>query len=659
MSALPRARAQTLRTRLVVVVGLLLASFEVAFFVYFAVRMDGQARLLVERRAVGIASVLSGATEAALDFDDPLTAEEQLASLERSQTAVYAVLLRPDGSVFAGWHAERRQVASETALHSGSSIHSGNVDVRVPIHTRLGHDATLVARFSLADLESEEREALRSALVVSALMLAIGALAAFAAGTLLVRPLRRVTDIAHRITEGDLSAQQQLDLTRGDETGELAVALDSMLRRLHEQRALVAAANLELEARVAGRTRELGLANEELGKRLGQLQLAQEQLVVADRRTSIGLLAAGVAHEINNPLSYVASNLGFVSEELARLGVGALEGGAEVVEALKEAGEGSRRIRHIVQSLKSFSRGDDSPPAPVELHGALDSALNIAGAEIRHRATLVKDYQGAPLVFANEVRLGQVFLNLLINAAQAIEPGATEHNEIRVSVRTAENGWAQVDISDTGSGIPPEVRSRLFTPFFTTKPVGQGTGLGLSVCQGIISAAGGTIGIESEVGRGTTFTVLLPPSQELPQEKPAPQARAASPHRARLLVVDDDPLVGKAIKRQLEREHEVVLSPSGRDALARLDHGEGFDLILCDLMMPNMSGTEFYAEVCRKHRKLEDAVAFISGGAFTDATRAFAKLHADRLIAKPIDFSQLRRRIDERVRARLAERPQS
>jgi PAS domain S-box-containing protein len=237
----------------------------------------------------------------------------------------------------------------------------------------------------------------------------------------------------------------------------------------------------------------------------------QQRLRIADRMASVGLLAAGVAHEINNPLAYVIANLGYLGEALSRTSPGIADSGSEVDDVLKEAHQGCERIKQIVRDLKTFSREDDAPSKPLKVRGVIESAINMAWNEIRHRARLVKDFADVPPVLAKESRLGQVFLNLLVNAAQAIPEGAIDGNEIRVTVRS-EAGRVLVEVRDTGCGIPAETLPRIFDPLFTTKPVGVGTGLGLSISHSIVTGMGGEISVRSEVGKGTTFIVSLPAS---------------------------------------------------------------------------------------------------------------------------------------------------
>ncbi|ADO72966.1 Sensor protein [Stigmatella aurantiaca DW4/3-1] len=243
----------------------------------------------------------------------------------------------------------------------------------------------------------------------------------------------------------------------------------------------------------------------------------QTRLQAADRMVSLGTLAAGVAHEINNPLSFMLSNLRFIDDELRTLMEEGQslsgERGKEVWEALQETLVGGNRVNDIVRDLKTFARSNEERQGQVNVHAVLDLCANIARSELRHRARLVKDYGTIPLVLANESRLGQVFLNLIVNAAQAIPEGSdVKTNEVRITTTQDAQGWAVVAVKDSGVGIPPENLARLFDPFFTTKPAGVGTGLGLSICHGIIVALGGRITVESEPGKGSTFRVFLPPA---------------------------------------------------------------------------------------------------------------------------------------------------
>ncbi|AKQ70420.1 hypothetical protein A176_007332 [Myxococcus hansupus] len=270
-----------------------------------------------------------------------------------------------------------------------------------------------------------------------------------------------------------------------------------------------------LAERVQDRTQALARANAELEANMRTLRQAQAQLVQTGRLAAVGQLAAGVGHEINNPLAYIVSNLEHASDEadaLARELSGTRDVGTrlkDVNQALREALLGAERVRRIVQDLKMFSRPDEEHQGPVALHAVLDSAVKIAMGELRPRAKLVRDYGDVPHVEGNEARLAQVFLNLLINAAQALPEGQAEANEVRLVTRTNPEGRVVAEVRDTGSGIAPELLGRIFDPFYTTKPVGVGTGLGLSLCHAYLTAMGGTIAVESEAGKGSVFRVTL------------------------------------------------------------------------------------------------------------------------------------------------------
>jgi PAS domain S-box-containing protein len=369
----------------------------------------------------------------------------------------------------------------------------------------------------------------------------------------------------------------------------------------------------------------------------------EARLLRADRMASLGTLAAGIAHEINNPLAYTMSNLELLEVQvLPRLGLSARQE-EDLHKLLSDAQLGASRVRDIVRQLKMFSRTDEEArPVPVDVHRVLETSISMASNEIRHRARLVRDYAEPLMVEANEGRLGQVFLNLLVNAAQATPEGNVERNEIRVVTRPHADG-AMIEVRDTGSGIPAEVLERLFEPFYTTKPMGVGTGLGLPICQDIVTSFGGRIEVESEVGKGSTFRVVLRAvTAEHPVELTQTLSVQEASRRGRILVVDDEPMIAVAIRRTLQREHEVVTLTSAREAHARLTGGERFDVIVCDVMMPEMSGMDLHEELVRHSPELAGRMVFMTGGAFTPNTRAFLNHVGNRRIEKPFSSKQLR-----------------
>ncbi|GMR19463.1 MAG: hypothetical protein BMS9Abin36_0058 [Gammaproteobacteria bacterium] len=381
---------------------------------------------------------------------------------------------------------------------------------------------------------------------IAVMEMGLVALFSFVLGTYLTRQLKSLKQAAERVADGDLGFQ--VPIKGRDELARTAMAFNEMSQRLRQF-------NDELEQRVAQRTAELVQVQRQLQddlerrKKMGEalhrekqqqrelfrkLEQAHNQLLQSEKLASIGQLAAGVAHEINNPVGYISSNLGTLAEyqqdlfqvldvyeslePLLQNEDQALQRIHEVKQAarldhlrqdvpdlLSESQQGVTRVRRIVEDLKDFSHVDEGEWAEADLHQGLESTLNIVNNEIKYKTEVVREYGDLPPVMCQAPQLNQVFMNLLINAAQAIE----EHGVI--TLRTgSEHGWVWVEISDTGQGIEPEQLKRIFDPFFTTKPVGTGTGLGLSLSYGIVQAHGGRIDVDSEPGNGTTFRVWLP-----------------------------------------------------------------------------------------------------------------------------------------------------
>jgi signal transduction histidine kinase len=374
----------------------------------------------------------------------------------------------------------------------------------------------------------------------------------------------------------------------------------------------------------------------------------REQLAIAERMASVGLLAAGVAHEINNPLATIVANLELAARDLA--GIPRSAPFDALLESVTDARTAAVRIRDLVADLALFSRRAHDATAPVDLHRVLDSTLRVAGNEIRHRARLVRHFSPVPPIEANESRLGQVFLHLIVNALQAIPEGRADDHEICVATSLGNDGRVVIEVRDTGVGMPAEVRQRLFTPFFTTKQRGESTGLGLSICYRIVSSLGGEITVESQPGHGTRLRVHLPVTQRtiaLPAPAPEPRGQVRG---GRILVVDDDLLITAALVRWLRAPHRVVAKHSGEDALALLRAGERFDVILCDVMMPEMSGVELYRALRAHWPEQANAVIFLSAGAFTEDMRAFLDSVPNPQLAKPFEMRSLITLIEERLR---------
>ncbi|HWZ93272.1 MAG TPA: ATP-binding protein, partial [Polyangiaceae bacterium] len=303
----------------------------------------------------------------------------------------------------------------------------------------------------------------------------------------------------------------------------------------------------------------------------------------------------------------------------------------------------AQRMRFIVRDLKMFSRSPtEEARTSVSVQAVMESSLRMAWNELRHRARLVKQYEPVPNVEVNEARLGQLFLNLLVNASQSLDEGRAEQNEIRVRTRL-DGARVIVEVSDTGAGIPPEIIGRIFDAFFTTKEVGVGTGLGLAICQRIVTDMSGELTVESEVGKGTTFRVTLPVAREpMAARAVAVEPAQVAGRRGRILVVDDERPVAETIRRVLCKEHDVAILVAAKEALALCAQGQRFDLILCDLMMPDMTGMDLHRELSLVAPEQAKRMIFLTGGAFTANARQFLADTANEHIEKPYAPANLR-----------------
>ena len=273
---------------------------------------------------------------------------------------------------------------------------------------------------------------------------------------------------------------------------------------------------------------------------------AQIRAVREDRMSALGTLAAGVANEINNPLTYVMINIEHVTRRLRRLGAldeDEVPQGPErtallagLVDALAKASEGANRVRAVTRDILVFAQGNDAPRGLVDVRALLESSLQVAWHELRHRARVVKHLADVPPLEASATQLAHVFLQLFVNAASAIPEGNAEHEEVRVTTRCDDSGDVVVEILDTGAGIAPEALPHVFDPFFTTHGAGEGVGLGLSICHGIVKHLGGQISAESGPGKGSVFRVVLPAGRHSANGS----ARESKAPQLRVLVVDVD-----------------------------------------------------------------------------------------------------------------------
>ncbi|WP_426756407.1 ATP-binding protein [Myxococcus sp. Y35] len=447
--------------------------------------------------------------------------------------------------------------------------------------------------------------------------------------------------------------------------------------RWHEVHAWGANGNLSVFGRditarkKAEAERDVLLSQEQSGRREAEalvhertreLMTARERLVQSEKLAMAGQLAAGVGHEINNPLSYVVGNLQFALEQLephaSRPGASDALARAlhEAMEALREAKEGAERIRTTVRDLQTFARAEEPRLSPVDVHAALEFGLSMAMPHLRHRARVEKNLGDVPTVMAHETRLGQVFLQLLLNAAQAIPEGDVARYEVTLST-WRDGATVVVEVADNGHGMAPEVLDRAFEPFFTTRPLGEGAGLGLSTSLGLVRSMGGELSATSAPGVGSVFQVRLP-TTDAAAPATGPVEGRELPGRKRVLVVDDEPLLAAVLGRVLGTRHEVVVVHSGREALDLLASDARFDRVFCDLMMDGLTGMDVYDVLSARQPEVLSRFVFMTGGAFSERARTFLQSVPLPRIEKPFELGALHALVEEAPpRAGSQERP--
>jgi signal transduction histidine kinase len=416
------------------------------------------------------------------------------------------------------------------------------------------------------------------------------------------------------------------------------------------------------------------------------------RLEQAERLASLGRIAAGVGHEINNPLMFSLLNLQQALAQLRAMylrdgnvggeGSGAGSGGGSatpglrvglpgVLEMLGDCEIGLERIRQTVGNLQRLSRRGLSALGTIDVRAVMEESISMAWNQIRHRARLVRSFTTVePMVWGNASALGQVFLNVLVNGAQSIPEGQAERQEIFVSIAVTD-GEVVVEVRDTGGGIPADVLPHVFDPFFTTKSVGLGTGLGLSISRQTVNDFGGRIELTSRTtasaapsgapGKpgidgaalppGTSCHIFLPLAAPVIRPSPVePAARGPAVKRAgRLLVIDDEEAIGRVVGRAFADRHEVTVVQHARDAFARFEAGERFDLVLCDLLMPSVSGPDVYAMVVERWPDILPSLVFMTGGAFTPSTAEFAAKGLTPLLQKPFRIADVQALLESRL----------
>jgi len=385
------------------------------------------------------------------------------------------------------------------------------------------------------------------------------------------------------------------------------------------------------------RDQEHRVARARLGQRLRQ----------TERMVAVGRLVAGVAHELNNPLTFMLGNVMTLSDIIAEPGLLPGSRRTEVQGLLGEVRGGAERIRRIVGDLRQYSLESGSVKCvAVDLRAVVQASIQQLPAGMRQRVRIVERHDSStPPALANDAGLRQVLVNVLVNAIEAVPGGDCGPSEVRVTTRPGESDTVVVEVADDGVGIPADALDRIFEPFFTTKDIGQGTGLGLSVSQGLLEAMGGRMEVSSEPGRGTRFRLIQPRATDAVVGRPAAPAEGLGDVRKRILVIDDEPLILRVLERTLRR-HAVVVARSGGEALEMLQDDREFDVVLCDVMMPEMSGIALYEHCKDREPEIAERFVFMTGGAFDEGIKRFLAGGERPCLYKPLERALLFRVID-------------
>jgi len=403
---------------------------------------------------------------------------------------------------------------------------------------------------------------------------------------------------------------------------------------------------------------------------VSEIRRLQATAIQNDRVIAMGTLAASVAHEINNPLTYMkghADSLQAAIDEFSRRvsGTGDLKRkdlqdlAQSMSEMIEPVRTGTERIANITRELRTFSRAEMNEAVPVDVRAVVRSVLQLVQKEIEACARLKVELEETPAVLGSQARLVQVVLNLAVNAIQAMSNGRAQDNQI--SIRTSKQAdRVVIEVADSGPGVSPEDRDRIFDPFVSTKEIGEGAGLGLFVCRNIVRTLGGEVTVGDRKGGGALFRVELPITRtSVDEARSGSDVGRSSPERGqtrRILIIDDDELVAEVLQAQLTQcGYDVEHEQDGARALERLlNNVAAIDLIFCDVMMKGTTGMDFADALERRDPAMLNRVVFMTGGAFTSKAREFLERHCGRTVEKPFDIVVEAQRHLSRLQGRRA-----
>jgi signal transduction histidine kinase/ActR/RegA family two-component response regulator len=516
--------------------------------------------------------------------------------------------------------------------------------------TPSSHNLAAVVGFAEPELMADvEQRVVRGMLLMAAVALVAFLLTRLVARRFIEAPTRALLAVAHRWGEGDMAARAPAR-DRRSEFGQIAVAWNAMATRLQRREEELRHHADALEARVEERTRELRRSNERLSAEIEERRQAEAALLQAQKVQAVGQLAGGIAHDFNNVLQAVLGGTSLIRRRSED---------ADAVRRLTAmVEEAARRGESVTRRLLAFSRREELRAVPLELGRLLGDLREVLaatlGGRIRVEAVVAP---GLPLVLADRSQFETVLLNLATNARDAMPDGGTLTLRAAAGRIGPESGieglapgeYVRLSVEDTGEGMDRATLAHALEPFFTTKPLGQGTGLGLAMANSFAQGSGGALAIESEPGRGTRISLWLPVTQaDVPVERVEMAGRrgdaAGRPlgRRPRLLLVDDEPLVRRMLAGELaDAGYEVVDAADGALALSLLSRGESFELLITDLAMPGIDGVSLIREAQERHPGLP--AILVTGYAGDAATLAVGTVVGGpfALMRKPVSGARL------------------